>query len=70
MPDIETIRKTIEEAEAVLITDSTSMGVGSGLPNFRGNEGSSMLLDLVEEFIRMIRGETLYFTEGSIRFKI
>ena len=70
MPDIETIRKTIEEAEAVLITAGTGMGVGSGLPNFRGNEGSSMLLDLVEEFIRMIRGETLYFTEGSIRFKI
>ena len=39
MQNIEKIRKIIEEAEAILITAGAGMGVDSGLPDFRGNEG-------------------------------
>lgn len=41
--------KNIEEAETVLIKAGAGMGVGSSLPDFRGNEGSSMFLELVKE---------------------
>ena len=33
------INKTIEDAEVILITVGAGMGVESGLPDFRGNEG-------------------------------
>ena len=33
------IHKLIEEAEAIIITSGAGMGVDSGLPDFRGNEG-------------------------------
>lgn len=33
------IKQIINEAEAVLITGGAGMGVDSGLPDFRGNEG-------------------------------
>ena len=52
MSYMQTIRKTIEEAEAVLITAGAGMGVGSSLPDFRGNEGSSMFLELVKKKIK------------------
>ncbi len=39
MQNIEKIRKITKEAEAVLITAGAGMGVDSGLPDFRGNEG-------------------------------
>ena len=35
----EVVKKYIEEADAVLITAGAGMGVDSGLPDFRGNEG-------------------------------
>ncbi len=37
--EIETIKKLIEEADSILITAGAGMGVDSGLPDFRGNEG-------------------------------
>ena len=33
------IKQIINEAEAILITAGAGMGVDSGLPDFRGNEG-------------------------------
>ena len=40
MPDsIETARRVLGEAEALLITAGAGMGVDSGLPDFRGGEG-------------------------------
>ncbi len=39
MTDMQKIKTFIEEAEAVLITAGAGMGVDSGLPDFRGNEG-------------------------------
>lgn len=36
---LEKAYKTISEAEAVIITAGAGMGVDSGLPDFRGNEG-------------------------------
>jgi len=36
---IELAKKFIEDADAVLITAGAGMGVDSGLPDFRGNEG-------------------------------
>lgn len=36
---IEQAKQCIEEADAVLITAGAGMGVDSGLPDFRGNEG-------------------------------
>jgi len=36
---IEQAKQFIEEADAVLITAGAGMGVNSGLPDFRGNEG-------------------------------
>jgi len=36
---IEQAKRFIEEADAVLITTGAGMGVDSGLPDFRGNEG-------------------------------
>ena len=32
-------KQFIEEADAILITAGAGMGVDSGLPDFRGNEG-------------------------------
>jgi NAD-dependent SIR2 family protein deacetylase len=37
--EIQKARHIIEEADAVLITAGAGMGVDSGLPDFRGNEG-------------------------------
>lgn len=37
--EIEQAKLFIEEAEAILITAGAGMGVDSGLPDFRGNEG-------------------------------
>ncbi len=37
--DIKSIKQTIDDAEVVLITAGAGMGVDSGLPDFRGNEG-------------------------------
>ncbi|MFT5662163.1 MAG: NAD-dependent SIR2 family protein deacetylase [Sulfurimonas sp.] len=37
--DISILTNLIEEAEAVIITAGAGMGVDSGLPDFRGNEG-------------------------------
>ncbi|MCH9740447.1 MAG: NAD-dependent deacetylase [Epsilonproteobacteria bacterium] len=39
MNDIEKARAYIEEADAIYITAGAGMGVDSGLPDFRGNEG-------------------------------
>lgn len=39
MTSLEKARKALEEAEALLITAGAGMGVDSGLPDFRGNEG-------------------------------
>ncbi len=36
---IQEIKQFIEEAQAVLITAGAGMGVDSGLPDFRGDEG-------------------------------
>ncbi|MDF1878392.1 hypothetical protein JHD46_01920 [Sulfurimonas sp. SAG-AH-194-C20] len=36
---IEQAKQFIEEADAILITAGAGMGVDSGLPDFRGNEG-------------------------------
>ena len=36
---LEKIKQIISEAEAILITAGAGMGVDSGLPDFRGNEG-------------------------------
>ncbi len=36
---IETAKSLIQEADAILITAGAGMGVDSGLPDFRGNEG-------------------------------
>ena len=36
---IERARKIFHDAEAVLITSGAGMGVDSGLPDFRGDEG-------------------------------
>lgn len=36
---IEKARQIIESADAILITAGAGMGVDSGLPDFRGNEG-------------------------------
>jgi NAD-dependent deacetylase len=36
---IQTAKKLIQEADAILITAGAGMGVDSGLPDFRGNEG-------------------------------
>ena len=37
--NLEEIKQLISQAEAVLITAGAGMGVDSGLPDFRGNEG-------------------------------
>ena len=37
--NLEEIKQLINQAEAVLITAGAGMGVDSGLPDFRGNEG-------------------------------
>ena len=37
--EVKVAKKAIEDAEAVLITAGAGMGVDSGLPDFRGNEG-------------------------------
>ncbi len=39
MNNIEKARKYIQEADGILITAGAGMGVDSGLPDFRGNEG-------------------------------
>ena len=39
LKQIEQIRQTIKMVEAVLITARAGIGVYSGLPDFRGNEG-------------------------------
>ena len=39
MQNREKIQHSIKEAEAILITAGAGMGVDSGLPDFRGNEG-------------------------------
>ena len=39
MSDMEAIKNLVNEAEAVLITAGAGIGVDSGLPDFRGNEG-------------------------------
>jgi NAD-dependent SIR2 family protein deacetylase len=39
MKDIKEARKFIKDADALLITAGAGMGVDSGLPDFRGNEG-------------------------------
>lgn len=39
MDKLEEIKQLINEAQAVLITAGAGMGVDSGLPDFRGNEG-------------------------------
>ncbi len=39
LKQIEQIKQTIKMAEAVLITAGAGIGVDSGLPDFRGNEG-------------------------------
>lgn len=39
MQNIDNIRQIIQDAEAVLLTVGAGMGVDSGLPDFRGNEG-------------------------------
>ena len=36
---IDKAKQFIEKADAVLITAGAGMGVDSGLPDFRGNEG-------------------------------
>jgi len=36
---IEKIKQTIKDADAILITSGAGLGVDSGLPDFRGNEG-------------------------------
>ena len=36
------ITQIINEAQAILITAGAGMGVDSGLPDFRGNEGFGM----------------------------
>ena len=37
--NISTLKTLIEESEAIIITAGAGMGVDSGLPDFRGNEG-------------------------------
>lgn len=37
--NLDEIKQIIDEAGAVLITAGAGMGVDSGLPDFRGNEG-------------------------------
>jgi NAD-dependent SIR2 family protein deacetylase len=39
MEDLIKIRKTIQEADALCITTGAGMGVDSGLPDFRGDQG-------------------------------
>jgi len=39
MESLDTIRKIVQDSEALLITAGAGMGVDSGLPDFRGNEG-------------------------------
>ena len=50
-------KKFIEEADAILITSGAGMGVDSGLPDFRGNEGFwkayPIIKDLGVEFEEM-----------------
>jgi len=46
---IEKAKKIIEEAEAVLITSGAGMGVDSGLPDFRGNEGFWKAYPVIKE---------------------
>jgi NAD-dependent SIR2 family protein deacetylase len=38
-PEIESAARAIEEAEALVITAGAGMGVDSGLPDYRGNQG-------------------------------
>jgi NAD-dependent SIR2 family protein deacetylase len=38
-PDIHRAAEAIHAADALLITAGAGMGVDSGLPDFRGNEG-------------------------------
>ena len=39
MNNIQKAKQIIKDAEAILITAGAGMGVDSGLPDFRGNEG-------------------------------
>jgi len=39
MEDVKLIKQTIQEADAILITAGAGIGVDSGLPDFRGDEG-------------------------------
>jgi NAD-dependent SIR2 family protein deacetylase len=39
MDNLNQIKQTIQEADAILITAGAGMGVDSGLPDFRGDEG-------------------------------
>ena len=58
---IELARKKIEEADVVLITAGAGMGVDSGLPDFRGDEGFwkayPVIKDLGYSFVEMANPE-------------
>ena len=47
--NIKTAKNIIDEADAVLITAGAGMGVDSGLPDFRGNEGFWKAYPVVKE---------------------
>ena len=44
MKNLKTIKQYIKDSDAILITAGAGMGVDSGLPDFRGNDGLKKIL--------------------------